>query len=228
MLFCLVHFLVHYEYMGLDKIETFEHDIASEILKKEASISKVAAADDLVTEVKNEITPPPKDGMSSSAMLVVIILVVIILAGGGGYFGYHYYLEHKPAPATAQTTKKPNGGSATSFASVFPELNTDIGGYVSAMEKNPYGYVVTFTDYTTVFSYTVKHENVLAQSIARALPTGNLIGDSFSFTDVTVSNVNMRIGESGSSTVGYAFVGTNKLIISTSTQGLSSIAGILK
>lgn len=213
--------------MALDKIETFEHDIASEILKKEASISKVAAADDLVAEVKNEVSPPPKTGLPSSLMLAIIVVVVILLVAGGGYFGYAYYLENKPATLNTQTTKKPQN-QANSFASIFPELSADLGRYVGSMEKNPYGYVITFTDYTSVFSYTIKHEDILARSIARALPTGNLIGDSYSFMDVTVSNVNMRIGESGSSTVAYAFVGTNKLIISTSTQGLSSIAGILK
>lgn len=214
--------------MSLDKVETFEKDIASEILKKEASISKVAAADSLVEEVSNEVNPPKKESrMSSAAILMVSVVVVLILAGAGAYFGYSYYMDNKPVTSSSAKNQAALP-KQNAFATTFPDLNADLGGYVTQMDKNPFGYVITFNDYTPVFSYTVKHEDALAKAIARALPTGDIVGDSFTFNDVTISNVTMRVGEAGSTTVAYAFIGTNKLIISTSSQGISSIAGILK
>ena len=45
----------------------------------------------------------------------------------------------------------------------------------------------------------------------------------FAFNDITVSNQNMRIATSGSSTVVYAFLGDRALLISTSTQGILSL-----
>ena len=43
------------------------------------------------------------------------------------------------------------------------------------------------------------------------------------FTDVTISNQNMRVGTSVYGTVVYAFIGTQTLVISPSTDGILSL-----
>ena len=49
----------------------------------------------------------------------------------------------------------------------------------------------------------------------------------FVFTDITVSNQNMRIATSASSTVVYAFIGTQKLLIASSIEELLSLRSSL-
>lgn len=217
--------------MTLTNVETFEHDIATEIIKKESTISRVTSPENvLVADVTDEVNPKPKE-RSSSALLIEIVIVVLLLVGVGGYFGYTYFMKPKaePTPVATGQTKTTPAPVKNSFAKTFPDLDTSIGRFVTRMDKNPYGFALVLTEYTPVFSYTIKSEEELARAIARALPTGVGGGEQYTFTDVTISNQNMRVGISGSSTVAYAFIGTNTLIISTSTEGLSSIAsGIIK
>ena len=214
--------------MTLPNVETFEHDIATEIIKKESTISKINSAENLVADVTKEVAPT-KATTSSSAILIEIVIVVVLLIGVGGYFGYTYFIKEPVQPIQLEQKQTTPALAKNSFAAIFPDLNDSLGRFVTRLDKNPYGFAITVSEYKPVFSYTVKNEQSFASSIARVLPTGISGGEIYTFTDITIANQNMRIGTSGSSTVAYAFVGTNKLIISTSTEGLSAIAsGIIK
>ena len=43
---------------------------------------------------------------------------------------------------------------------------------------------------------------------------------AFSFKDITINNQNMRIATSASSTVIYAFIGSEALVFSSTTEGI--------
>ena len=47
--------------------------------------------------------------------------------------------------------------------------------------------------------------------------------ETYIFSDITISNQNMRIATSAYGTVVYAFIGTQRLVISTSTEGILAL-----
>ena len=47
-----------------------------------------------------------------------------------------------------------------------------------------------------------------------------IIPEEYIFSDITISNQNMRVAVSKYGTVAYAFIGTQKLVISSSTEGI--------
>ncbi len=66
------------------------------------------------------------------------------------------------------------------------------------------------------------NEQVVAKDIQRnafTTPTDELL----TFNDITLSNQNMRIAESASSTFVYAFVGASHLIFATSTDAIITL-----
>jgi hypothetical protein len=74
----------------------------------------------------------------------------------------------------------------------------------------------------------LKNEDLYADELAFAIGSPREVSTSslpFIFTDVTRNNQNMRVGTSGSSTIIYAFVNTNTLVISSSTEGILALRG---
>jgi hypothetical protein len=221
--------------MTLPKIETFEHDIADEVLKKEASVVKIAAQDALVQDVQKEALRQKVGPSSPFLVSIIIALIVVAVLVVGGYFAYTKLIaKDEPAP---QAVEKKTASSAqantqatpsTFFERTFPELKEGLGGYVRKAEKTPYGFLITISEYTGPFSFVFKNEDMFADSISNALELAPENRDGpYVFTDVTLSNNNMRVGVSGSNTVVYAFVGKNSLLISTSTDGILKGAGAI-
>jgi hypothetical protein len=214
--------------MSLSKIETFEHDVAAEVLKKEASFSQAASEENLIKEVTKEVTMPDEKSGSSIMLLVGVFVFVILMVGG--YFGYTMFLATPEVAPVATTTKTP-GKKDVTFGTTFPELAAPIGPYVTDYQKNQYGYSLSINDYSSVFSYIVKNEDDFIFSLSKVLPItlNETPTTTITYSDITISNQNMRLATFGSSTVAYAFLNTSVLIISTSTDGLSRIAsGIIK
>lgn len=215
--------------MPLSKVETFEHDVAAEVLKKEASISQSASEENLIKEVTKEVTMPEEK--SNSSVLLLVGVFVFIILGVGGYFGYTM-VNSSPDTSTPVTTTTPTPTKKeVTFGTTFPDLALPLGPYVTSYKKNEYGYSVAVSDYSSAFSYIVKNEDTFIFSVAKVLPivVNETPTTTIIYSDTTIANQNMRVATWGSSTVAYAFLNTSTLIISTSTDGLLRISsGIIK
>lgn len=55
------------------------------------------------------------------------------------------------------------------------------------------------------------------------IPEEKSIPTEYIFSDITISNQNMRVATTAYGTVAYAFIGTQKLVISSSTDGILSL-----
>ncbi len=205
--------------MTVANIDTFEHDISEEIKHKDASITAIASASGDIGNL-----PSPVSG--SPIPLILLSVFLIIIAGVAGYLGYAYY-ENKVNPR-ARTT--PVVIPTTNDLSLLPIISAQfpnaIGYVVTSVTQSQYGYTIMFSSYPTVFAYMIKNESMFADDIAKAV--GNARDTStttspFIFTDVTITNQNMRLGASGSSTVVYAFINDKVLVIASTTENILSL-----
>ncbi len=99
------------------------------------------------------------------------------------------------------------------------------------MQRSEYGYTLQVLGYTNTYAYMIKNESLYADELALAVGSPRDTGTSsvpFTFTDVTLNNQNMRVGISGSSTLVYGFVNTTTLVVSSSTEGILALRGILR
>lgn len=207
--------------MAIPTVDTFEHDIAEEIRTKEASITDIASAGGNVGN-----TP-----QAQTSNLLFILGGFFILAVIGIFIGFFFFYNKKTpdiAPLTATSTQPVVTSPLVNLSAT---LQDAIGGNVGTVSKNEYGYSIMLTDYSPVFSYMIRNENAYADDLALAVgsprDTTGTTSVSFTFADVTISNQNMRVGTSGSSTVVYAFVNAEALIISSSTQGILALRGAI-
>lgn len=208
--------------MAIPNIDTFEQNVAEEIKKKEASFTDIASAGGTV-----ENAPPQQKRGSLLVPVLLVVLLLVSIAGAGGYYYVFFMKNAQPLPAQEElldTTVHLRDISAT--------LEQSVGTSVEVVEKAEEGYVVTLREYTPVFAYMIRNESSFAEEIAVAVGSARDASTStppFSFQDVTMSNQNMRVGTSASSTVVYAFVSTNHLLLSSTTEGILSLrGGILK
>lgn len=208
--------------MPLETVDTFEHDIATEIKQKEATIGDIASAGGDVGNI-----PLVKE--NSSMITFFVIFFVLVTATVVSYYGYTYYNDKvNPVPKTSPVVIPPTQDSSllSTISSSFP---SSIGSAVNNVKKLPAGYEIYITSsnsYSSVFAYMIKNENVYADDVAKSLGVERDTSTTtppFIFTDITINNQNMRVGKSASSTIVYAFINTEALVISTSTEGILSL-----
>ena len=208
--------------MAVPHIDTFEHDIATEIKEREATIGDIASAGGDIGNVLPEEKKPFPFGMVLLTVLIVLITV------GIGYFGYTYYNKKiNPIPSTSPVVipKEEDTSLLPALSPAFPDT---IGRAVTDIKRSEYGYTLILNNYSLVFAYMLKNEFSYADDIARAVGTSRDTSTTtppFLFSDITIENQNMRVGISGSSMVVYAFVGTNALIIASSTDNVLKLRG---
>jgi hypothetical protein len=199
--------------MSIPNVDTFEHDIADEIKNKEASISDIAAA-------SGDVGSGQKTRESSNLFFIlggVFVFAMICVLGGLLYFA----MKPPALPQTAATSTPLT--STTLLFSLSPALSDGISPSVSDVKKTSYGYTILLSSYTGAFAYMIKNENLYADEMAVSLGVPrdtSTTTEPFSFADITINNQNMRVGTSGSSTIVYAFVNAQALLVSTSTQGI--------
>jgi hypothetical protein len=206
--------------MTVPNIDTFENDITSEIKSKEATIGDIASASGDVGNI-----PQPQN--ISPFLLIIASVFIIIITTGIIYFGYVYYNKKMNPPVNTAPIQIPEENDTTLLPEISPSFTDAIGRFVTNVEKKPNGYVLTliddFSSFSSVYSYMIKNASYYAKDIASAVDSFVNTGTTtppFIFSDVTINNQNMRVGESASSTVVYAFINNRSLIISSSTAGI--------
>lgn len=87
----------------------------------------------------------------------------------------------------------------------------------------------TTTVQTTVSTTTAQGTSTrkVATSTAIVIEPKLELPEEYIFSDVTISNQNMRIAKSTSGTIVYAFIGSQRLVISTSTEGILALRSSL-
>ena len=213
--------------MALPKIDTFEKDIADEIIKKEETTGGV-----LPLGVQPE-TIPDKNSHST----ILIISVSILLLCGIISIVVFLYIQstsnkNKTPPLKVEVTKTPLGPTyeTIQLKDVSPMLDAAIGGFITNIQKREDGYSMNVSSYSSVFSYMLRNESMYAETVASSLSSPldtSTTTEPYKFTDITVSNQNMRVGTSGSSTIIYAFINTDTLLFSSSTEGIMSLRGAI-
>ncbi len=206
--------------MTIPTIDTFEHDIAEEIKTKEATLTDIASA---TGDVGNIQVEPPRPVNVLWILLGVLLVTVAALAG------WYFFSTSGPLPKQEAVTNDVQTApqqAGVPLRTISTYLDDAFGGNVERISQSPYGYTLKLYAYTPVFAYMIKNESVYADELAQALRSERVLGTStvpFTFSDLTVSNQTMRVGVSGSSTVIYAFVNAQTLIMSSSTEGILTL-----
>lgn len=146
----------------MPKVDTFEHNIVEEIKRKDASLTDISSASNNIGN--NEEPLPEKKPIF---LIVVICLFVLFLIGVGG-LAYYYFndplLNPKPQPITQIIPEKPK--PTEDIAKLSPTIATNIGRFIIKTEKKERGYVLTISDYSSVFGYLTRHENDYIEELA--------------------------------------------------------------
>jgi hypothetical protein len=204
--------------MSIPNVDTFEHDIAQEIKTREATITDIASASGDVGNLGGSRARTSNLLIILGAVFIVAVIGILValffLYGIGGTAP----TTNTPTPVVAEQDNR--------LSEISPALHTALGDSVGKISKSEYGYAMQILSYGTVFSYMLKNETDYADQLAASVGSARDASTStplFSFTDVTLQNQNMRVGTSGSSTVVYAFVNTNTLLVSSSTEGVLTL-----
>lgn len=162
------------------KVETFEHDIADEIRRKEATLAEIQA-------VTNQISPTDLLPQKKASILVIILVTLLILALGGiGGLTYYYFTDPLLSPSAKPLEIKQSDipKLTAEVSKLSPTLGTEIGRYISLVEKKDKGYVLTINNYSVVFVYMTRNESVYIDDLL-ALFAG--ISKTSTSTHITLS-----------------------------------------
>lgn len=99
------------------------------------------------------------------------------------------------------------------------ELATAVGNTHTLKKSVSTSTPITASSTAAATSTLITSTSTTNDTVESSLPT------TYTFTDVTISNQNMRVATSIYGTVVYAFVNTGTLLISSSTSGILSLKG---
>lgn len=150
--------------------ETFEHDIIQEIKNKDGSMMDIATS---VNEIGNDES---RETASRNQMIFIGIVVGFTLLGltAIGFILYLYSESGKPLPPPQKPVtviEKPN----TAMISISNVLNENIGNFLTNVQKESEGYIITITSYPPVFSYMIRNEKLFGDELATAVGNGHVI-----------------------------------------------------
>ncbi len=198
--------------MPLANVETFESDITEEIRGQETTMTNIIASH------RTEEVLHQAEKKNTMILLFVFILISVAIVGIGVYF-----LTQKtgqPLTPTPTTTFHPSSRTPTVLlATILPETNAAIERYVPLVQKQDAGYILSITDYSSVYGYLLYNETSfgnealnLFQEVSTSTPV---------FFDITQAGQDMRafLLENRRGVV-YGFIGTTTLLISPSVEEL--------
>lgn len=142
------------------KVDTFEQDIASEIKRKEASLTGISASSN---NVGNDPVPLPK---KPPIFLMAIIAFFILSLLGFGFLGYLYFSSTAKQQEEQISPVTPIPKVTSDMHTVSSTLDGQIGRFVTKVEKKDQGYVLTISDYSAVFAYMTRNETSYIDELA--------------------------------------------------------------
>ena len=200
-------------------VDTFEYDISQEIKNKGATISDIASAS-ITIENKPELSE------TKNSSVLIIFSVIFLFLSIIGVIWYMLSIQNQNKTPVINNTVDKNA-IATTTASVsltlqnmFPSLNENVGRFISKINKSSAGYDLTLDNYSQVFAFIIKNENSFAVDSAKLFNIELLDSTTLNFEDTTIMNQNMRVLNTGSSTIIYTFINDNHLLLSTNTEGI--------
>lgn len=138
------------------KVDTFEHDIANEIRRKEANLAEIQA----VSQQNSPNIEATEQRKLPWLTIILAILLVLSLVGIGAV-AYYYFNDSLLPPSSQEVvvTKKDIPKVTAELTKLSPTLNSAIGRFVSSVEKKDAGYILTINNYSEVFGYMIRNEN---------------------------------------------------------------------
>lgn len=145
------------------KVDTFEHDIADEIRRKEASLAEIQA-------VSKQNSPHVDEVPQKKLPLVTIVLtitIVISLIGIGGVA--YYYFNDSLLPPSSKPLEISNNDIpkvTADLTKLSPTLGVEIGRFISQVEKKDNGYILRIENYSEVFAYMTRNESAYIDELS--------------------------------------------------------------
>ncbi len=146
------------------KVDTFEHDIADEIRRKEATLEEVKAVAKS-TDASNQVVPPKKIPVLSIT-LSVTIGVALLGIGGVAYYYFHDTLL-PPSSKPITIPKKDIPKITAEVTKLSPSLGVEIGRFINGVEKKDTGYILSINNYSAVFAYMTRNEDIYIEELAK-------------------------------------------------------------
>lgn len=218
--------------MPVPNIDTFENDIREEIKNKEASVGDIASASGTVA---NTPIPSAEDKKMSRLLIAFLIVAGLGITAGFSYLAY-VYVDSTPTSKEESDelmrieTKNQNTEKRVEqkLSAIAPSL-APISRFVSEVSSADYGTTLHLTEYSQVFAFMLRTEQIFAREIfiqEFANHTGTSTLEIF-IEDVTKSNQNMRVIRVASSTLVYAFFGEEYLAFASSTDNILRMRGAI-
>ncbi len=190
------------------KVDTFEHDIADEIRRKEASLAEIQAVSKQNSPTIN--IDPPKTLPWLTITLVVGLIIAVV---GISSLAYYYFTDSLlPPSAEPQVINKNDIPKVvTDISKLSPSLSAGIGRFSTLVEKKEAGYVITLNNYTEVFAYMTRNEDAYI---------GELVGI---YTKTTATSTEVVVQENTATTTEEGLATstkpkTTKVLVASSTE----------
>ncbi len=204
----------------IPKIETFEHDIVAEVEGKNSNIADIASYSEELSNEKQEKTRKINFIIVTVSIILIVLSIIIIII-------YTISSNSKPVQQEIPIEKlQVNQGSKDKVVYLFPNLNSNVGEFISNFEETPFGYIITISDFKEVYAFVMKNESVFAEDVLNSFKISldaNVTKDNIVFKDVNDSNQNMRVLEIGDKTVVYSWLNDNYLLVSKNINGILSM-----
>ena len=206
----------------LPRVDTFEYDISEEIKSKGVSIRDIAASS---VTIENK---PESSSIKNSSVFIILSIIFLFLSIAG-IIWYMIFIQNQSKALTNNKIKESLTATiaTSSLQNSLPVLNESIGRFVSKMIKTQDGYDLILNDHNQVFSYVVNNENSFAIDCANLFNIEIVSSSTVTFNDITIMNQNMRVLNNASNTLAYAFINSDHLLLSTSTEGIMSMRGAI-
>lgn len=171
------------------KVDTFEHDIADEIRRKEATLEEIK----VVSKSQEPIVEVPAKKIPT--LTISLIILIILTLGGIGGLAYYYFHDSLLPPSSAPITiKKSDIPKITAeVAKLSPVLGSEIGRFTTSVEKKDSGYILSINNFSAVFAYMSRNENAYIEELASLFVGAELTSTTTLQEEVVVASTSPQV-----------------------------------
>jgi hypothetical protein len=168
------------------KVDTFEHDIADEIRRKEANLAEIQAVS---KQNSPNLDVIPQKKLPWMMIVLAIVLVLSLLGIGGVVYFYYNDSLLPPSSKEQEVTKNDIPKVTADLALLSPTLGSEIGRFITDVEKKPTGYIFTISNYSAVFGYMTRNETSYVDELIGQFSISTTTQSIASSTPVVTSSV---------------------------------------